>query len=102
LERRHSAFTLIELLTQERTEEVFDLINANGDDVVTIGEIRAFQPRLDEQPISLERLWRPLALDAGNQDPSRIPGVLLEQVLAEREMPTRHQPRKPGRTIREP
>lgn len=69
----------------EQVAEVFRLINANGDDVVTLGEIHEFEYEIEPgEKVGFGSLLAPLCLTQGNQDWTLFPGVLLEEVLTER------------------
>jgi len=72
---------------RDRVAQAFQLLNGNGDDVLTLEEIRTQEIYLDDERISLEPLLRPLCLDEGNQDVKHLPGVLLHEVLDVREPP---------------
>ena len=56
----------------------FETLNDNGDDVLTITEIRAHTFTLDDKKISLASLLEPLALGQGGEDVDSLPGILLE------------------------
>lgn len=66
----------------ERAGQVFDILNVNGDDVLTVEEIQNTVLRTEKQEFSVAHLIAPMSLDEGNQDTSTLPGVTLEDVVA--------------------
>lgn len=61
-------------------EEVFADLNANGDEVLTIQEIRNTVLTLDEREFPLARLLEPLRLGAGAERVPLIPGLSLGEI----------------------
>ncbi|MBL9138348.1 MAG: DUF1559 domain-containing protein [Verrucomicrobiales bacterium] len=60
--------------------DVFADLNTNGDDVVTIEEMRGATLTLDRHRLSLEDLMAPLRLGAGGEEVDLIPGLGLGDV----------------------
>lgn len=60
--------------------DVFTDLNANGDDVLTIEEIRSAELMLGNRRLSLAELLEPLRLGAGGEDVSLTPGLSLREV----------------------
>lgn len=79
--RAGRGFPQLELFFREDViTSVFNLLNENGDDVLTIAELQAHVLTLDEQPILLAPLLEPLALGQGGEDVDTIPGLLLQDL----------------------
>jgi prepilin-type N-terminal cleavage/methylation domain-containing protein len=68
------------LLRPDLVAHVFDLLNANDDDVLTIAEMQSHVETLDNQRISLASLMEPLALGAGGEDVMALPAIRLEEI----------------------
>lgn len=67
-------------LRRHSLEDVFEKLNGNGDDVLTIEEIEGTVLSLDRHRIPLAELLGPLQLGAGGEDISLIPGLSLKEV----------------------
>lgn len=60
--------------------DVFADLNSNGDDVVSLDELRGTALSLDRHRLSMEELMAPLRLGAGGEDVDLIPGLGLKDV----------------------
>jgi prepilin-type N-terminal cleavage/methylation domain-containing protein len=68
------------LLRPDLVARVFELLNENDDDVLTIAEMQSHVEKLGEERIPLASLLEPLALGAGGEDVALLPGIRLGDV----------------------
>jgi prepilin-type N-terminal cleavage/methylation domain-containing protein len=67
-------------ITIDHAENVFDFLNENGDDVLSVREIQSHELTLDDIRMALAPLLEPMALGAAGEDVDRVPGILLGDV----------------------
>jgi prepilin-type N-terminal cleavage/methylation domain-containing protein len=68
------------LLRPDLVARVFELLNPNDDDALTIAEMQSHVETLDNQRIPLASLFEPLALGAGGEDVAALPALRFEDI----------------------